>query len=369
MTLPAWMQDYALTVTGVLRDLPHNTQLIADAVMPNTSRADGLSAQEKASDWRASDGDYGYLELLPNAKPEAVAAAIGPLLDRAFDYHKYGLTAPVSHSEIYSLTSFRDVHLTSDEVYGMRPAGSWAVVYGLSVIALLIVLVACCNFMNLTTARATLRVREIAVRKVAGAARRQLIAQFLADAVVSALVSLVIALSLVEVLLPAFGRFLGEPISLHYRDWRLLAELTAGAVVRRAAERLLSGSRRLRSAPGGRTQARSERETGVGTAAFGARRRAIRHLHRPRDRGRRRAPADRFRTTRQPWHPARRCRRRSRHRETHARVSAKALPAHWSATPASRPWLTRAALPLPYTDSSRSYRFRASPRWRPKRST
>lgn len=223
--------SYALTVTGVLRDLPHNTQLIADAVMPNTSRADGLSAQEKASDWRASDGDYGYLELLPNAKPEAVAAAIGPLLDRAFDYHKYGLTAPVSHSEIYSLTSFRDVHLTSDEVYGMRPAGSWAVVYGLSVIALLIVLVACCNFMNLTTARATLRVREIAVRKVAGAARRQLIAQFLADAVVSALVSLVIALSLVEVLLPAFGRFLGEPISLHYRDWRLLAELTAGAVV------------------------------------------------------------------------------------------------------------------------------------------
>jgi putative ABC transport system permease protein len=221
---------YPLTVTGVLRDLPHNTQLIADLVMPNTSRADGLSVQEKASDWLASDGDYGYLELLPNAKPEAVVAAIGPLLDRSFDYHKYGLTAPVSHSETYSLTPFRDVHLTSDEVYGMRPAGSWTVVYGLSVIALLIVLVACCNFMNLATARATLRAREMAVRKVAGAGRQQLIAQFLSEAVVTAVVSLAIALSLVEMLLPTFGRFLGEPISLHYRDWRLLAELTAGAV-------------------------------------------------------------------------------------------------------------------------------------------
>lgn len=222
--------DYPLTVTGVLRDLPHNTQLIADVVMPNTSRADGLSAKEKASDWMASDGDYGYLELLPNAKPQAVTAAIGPLLERSFDYHKYGLTAPVSHSERYSLTSFRDVHLTSDEVNGMRPAGSWAVVYGLSIIALLIVLVACCNFMNLATARATLRAREMAVRKVAGAGRRQLIAQFLTEAVVTAVASLAIALSLVEVLLPAFGRFLGEPISLHYRDWRLLVELTAGAV-------------------------------------------------------------------------------------------------------------------------------------------
>jgi putative ABC transport system permease protein len=230
--------SYPLTVTGLLRDVPHNTQLIADLVMPNTSRADGLSPHEKASDWRANDGDYGYLELLPNARPDTVDAAIGPIVDRSFDYHKYGLTAPVSHSETYYLTPFREVHLTSDEYGGMRPPGSWALVYGLSVIALLIVLVASCNFMNLATARATLRAREIGVRKLAGAARRQLVAQFLGEAVVTALVSLAIALSLVEVLLPAFGRFLGEPISLHYRaDWRLLAELIAGA----AAVGLLSG--------------------------------------------------------------------------------------------------------------------------------
>ena len=223
--------SYPLTVTGVLRDLPHNTQLIADVVIPNTSRADGLSAEDKASDWMANDGDYGYLELLPKASPQAVAAALGRILDRSFDYHKFGLTAPVSHSERYFLTPFTDVHLTSDQFLGMRPPGSWAVVYGLSVIALLIVLVACCNFMNLATARATLRAREIAVRKVAGAGRRQVIAQFLGEAVITALVSLVIGLSLVEVLLPAFGRLLGVPISLHYSDWRLLADLVAGAVI------------------------------------------------------------------------------------------------------------------------------------------
>ena len=223
--------SYPLTVTGVLRDLPHNTQLLADLVMPNTSRADGLSAADKSSDWMANDGDYGYLELSPNAQPAAVTAAIGPLLDRSFDYHKFGLTAPVSHSEKYSLMPFLNVHLSDEGEFEMRPSGSWAAVYGLSVIAFLIVLIACCNFMNLATARATLRAREIAVRKVAGAARRQVMAQFLGEAVVIALVSLAIALSLVEVLLPAFSRFLGEPISLRYSDWRLLMELTAGAVI------------------------------------------------------------------------------------------------------------------------------------------
>lgn len=229
---------YPLTVTGLLRDVPHNTQLVADLVIPNTSRADGLSAHEKANDWMANDGDYGYLELLPNASADEVSAAIGPIVDSSFDYHEYGLTAPVSQSEKYFLTPFRDVHLTSDAYGGMRPPGSWAAVYGFSVIALLIVLVACCNFMNLATARATLRAREIAVRKVAGAARRQLVAQFLGEALVTAMVSLAIALSLVEVLLPAFGRFLGEPITLQYsRDWRLLAELIAGT----AAVGLLSG--------------------------------------------------------------------------------------------------------------------------------
>jgi putative ABC transport system permease protein len=224
--------SYPLTVTGVLRDLPHNTQLIADLVMPNTSRADALSLSEKTSDWMANDGVYGYLELSPGATPEAVSAEIAPIIDRSFDYHKFGLTAPVSHSETYSLTPFREAHLTTDAFGGMRPPGSRAAVYGLAVIALLIVVVACCNFMNLATARATLRAREVAVRKVAGAGRGQLMAQFLGEAVVTALVSLAVALSLVEVLLPSFGHFLGAPIALDYRgDWTLLAELVAGAVV------------------------------------------------------------------------------------------------------------------------------------------
>ncbi|MHB8815965.1 MAG: ABC transporter permease [Steroidobacteraceae bacterium] len=230
--------SHLLTVTGVLRDLPHDTQLVADLVIPNTSHADGLSATDKQSGWMASVDAYGYVELLPGARPDAVLAAIGPILDRSVDLTKWGIHKRASEIQRYFMTPFRDAHLTSDRYGGMTPAGSWTVVYGLSVVALLIVLVAGCNFVNLATARAALRAREIGLRKLEGAKRRQLMAQFLGEALLTAFASLVIALSLAEVLLPAYARFLGEPISVGYlTDWRLLAALVGGT----AAVGVLSG--------------------------------------------------------------------------------------------------------------------------------
>ncbi len=224
---------YPLRVTGVLRDVPHNTHLLADLIVPNTSRTDGMSQAEKSTNWLANDFVFAYVELVPGASPKAVVAQIIPLLDRLVDVKKFGYNGRLSQIETdqYYLTPFRDVHLTSDENGGMKPPGSWATVYGFAAIALLIVLIACCNVMNLATARASLRSREIALRKLGGAKRRQLVAQFLGEAVLMACISLAIALSLVEILLPAYSRFLGEPISLHYgSDWELMAFLSAGAV-------------------------------------------------------------------------------------------------------------------------------------------
>ncbi len=89
------------------------------------------------------------------------------------------------------LTPFRDAHLTTDRYFGMKPPGSWTMLYGMGVIGLLILLVACFNFMNLATARATMRAREISLRKCVGATRGQLVVQFLGEAVLIALVALV----------------------------------------------------------------------------------------------------------------------------------------------------------------------------------
>ncbi len=223
---------HELTVTGVLRDLPHDTQLIADLVVPNTSSADELSQSDKAGDWMATDGDYGYVALARGANPAAVLQAIKPILNRAVDLRKYGVNMKASDVEEFHLTPFRDVHLTSDQYGGMTPAGSRATVYGFAIVAALIVLVACCNFMNLTTAQASLRLREIGLRKVVGANRAQLVTQFLGEAVLIVLVALVIALSLVEMVLPAYARFLHEPLGAHFPgDGPLLAGLVIAAIV------------------------------------------------------------------------------------------------------------------------------------------
>lgn len=222
---------YPLTVTGVLRDLPPNTQLLADLVVPNTSQADRLSAQEKEQSWMSTEGDYGYVELRPGADPGAVLAELKPILDASWNPHAIGVDRSASEVEQYRLTPFLDVHLASDRYGGMTAGGSWTTVYGLSAIALLIVLIACFNFINLSTARAALRAREIGLRKLVGARRRQMIAQFLLEAILTALASLVIALALVEVLLPLYDRFLDRTIGLDYlADWRLLAGLIGGAI-------------------------------------------------------------------------------------------------------------------------------------------
>ena len=84
------------------------------------------------------------------------------------------------------LVPFRDVHLTTDRYGGMKPPGSWTTLYGFATIGILILLVACFNFTNLATARATMRAREVSLRKVMGATRRQLIIQFMGESLLMA---------------------------------------------------------------------------------------------------------------------------------------------------------------------------------------
>jgi putative ABC transport system permease protein len=221
---------HTLRVSGVLRDLPHNTSLIADFVIPNTSQADEISPQEKQAGWTSTYGNFSFIRLVPGVDPTTVLQALKPILDRSVSTGSKSLSG--SGLEHYVLVPFRDVHLTSGKLGEMRPAGSRTTVYGFIVIAALIVLVACCNFMNLATARATLRAREIGLRKVVGAGRTEVAVQFLVEAVFATLVALAVALSLVEILLPLYDRFLGEPIGSHYlRDWPLLGGIVCGAIL------------------------------------------------------------------------------------------------------------------------------------------
>jgi putative ABC transport system permease protein len=230
----------SLKVTGIARDIPHNSQLVGEVFIPNISLADRYSQMMKEN-WLAQNG-YGYMELAPGADPQTVIDKAAPILNRALtsDLHRLGVKLTGAQAYLLHLTPFAKVHLDSSRwLFNMTPPGSWATVYGVAAIGLLILLVACFNFMNLATARALLRAREIALRKTMGARRQQLVMQFLGEAVLTALVALLVALAMAEMLLPAFDAFLQRPLAFDYRaDWLLLLLILAIAV----AAGLVSGS-------------------------------------------------------------------------------------------------------------------------------
>lgn len=220
-----------LSIAGVMRDLPHNTQIEADILMPNKSLADRMIDEDEKG-WLSSGDRYGYVTLAPGAEPAQVLAKLKPILDRNVDISEF-VNVKIPGSQILEprLTPFTQAHLTTDRFGGMKAPGNWTMLYGISVIGLLILLVACINFMNLATARATMRAREISLRKTLGATRKQLIAQFLGESVLMTLVALVFALALVEVLLPAYSGFLGVPLKLAYlQDWPFSLAIVAIAI-------------------------------------------------------------------------------------------------------------------------------------------
>ena len=132
-----------LKVVGVMRDLPHNTQLDFDFLMPNTSLADRMD-QDQKKNWVSNNNTFGYVTLAPGADPARVLAKMKPILDRNVDISAFtNVKIPGSHLVGPRLTRFQDAHLTTDRYFGMKPPGSWTTLYGMAMIGLLILLVAC----------------------------------------------------------------------------------------------------------------------------------------------------------------------------------------------------------------------------------
>ncbi|NQZ11675.1 MAG: FtsX-like permease family protein, partial [Algicola sp.] len=119
-----------------------------------------------------------------------------------------------------------DVHLHSTSRAGFIPNGSIAVVYSFTAIALLILFLACINFMNLSTAQATRRAKEVGVRKSLGAYNSQLVVQFIGESVIFSLLGFIVSLALVSYCLPFFNDLLGVQLSFSITGFGLIAGLT-----------------------------------------------------------------------------------------------------------------------------------------------
>ena len=191
-------------VTGVLKDLPNNTQFDFDYLV--ALPAGGVNPYG-GMDWGESDFNT-YVQLQPGADINKVNAKIRNVVTRHAPTYK-------QDEFLYPLTKMR---LYSNFENGLPVGGRIATVRLLLAIAGIILLIACINFMNLSTAQSQKRAREVGVRKVMGASRLWLAGQFLSESLLIAALSGVIALVLVKLCLPAFNQLTEKQLDLNFAD-------------------------------------------------------------------------------------------------------------------------------------------------------
>lgn len=222
-------------VTGVMRDVPSDSHFHFDMFGSMTGWSDA-----KSDSWMYG-GFHTYLLLKPGTDlkkmearfPAMVEKYMGPQIQQAM-----GLSLQQFRTKGndlgFSLQPLKDIHLNSYTTTELEPGGNATYVYIFAAIAIFILLVACINFINLSTASASKRAKEVGVRKVIGSDKLQLIKQFLSESLLVTLFALVIAFVLVKLALPVFNNISGKNLSLNvepilaFIGFGLLSGLIAG---------------------------------------------------------------------------------------------------------------------------------------------
>ena len=203
-----WGRDF-LKVTAVVRDFPRNSSFHFDYLLPFSDFARDPGIKQALTNW--NDAYYKlYMSLRPGADVVR-AEAKARLLVRHY--------APQSYTTFHREAMFFPLkywHLYSDFKDGRPQGGLIDYVRMFSIIGILVLLIACINFMNLSTARSERRAREVGVRKVMGSLRGQLILQFLVESLLMTAMAFLLSIALVQAVLPAFNALTGDAVRIPY---------------------------------------------------------------------------------------------------------------------------------------------------------
>ena len=208
-----WEENKPHVVTGILDNLPANSHFHYNFLIP-------LAATEVIEhDWGAWYC-FNYVMLSEGADWKALEAKLPGMVDRYYPTlfeggeEEYRDFLSKGHSYRYFLQPLTDIHLMSRIEHELEPVGNITYVYLFAVIAGFILILACVNFINLSTARSVTRAREVGVRKVLGSFRRQLIGQFLFESILLTFLAMVLGIGLTAILLPAFCNLTGADLNL-----------------------------------------------------------------------------------------------------------------------------------------------------------
>ena len=209
-----------LKVTGVIEDVPENSHFKFDFLGSFITLNDFIGIETLTRNW-GSNNYVTYLLLPKNFPVGELEKQIPSFLDKHITQlvlDNTGNPPVIQPSKVNKLHLWKltDIHLHSHLTTELEENGDINDVYIFSIIALFILLIACINFMNLATARSAKRAREIGMRKVLGAYKKQLMIQFIGESLMISFIALLFAIVLVEAVLPFFNNFIGKHLSLNY---------------------------------------------------------------------------------------------------------------------------------------------------------
>jgi putative ABC transport system permease protein len=199
-------KETPLKVTGIAKDVPSNSHLYFDIVTP--------LERYKDAGWMTrwiNNGVYTYIQLTPNVTQVQIEKQLPAFVEKYLgsDLRKYG------YKWSLSLTPLKDVYFDSTSLDSIRH-GDKIVVYIFLSIAILILLIACINFMNLSTIRAAERSKEVGLRKVLGALRNNLVWQFIGESVLLTTISCILAIILLAAVMPWYNELLGYTLNVSW---------------------------------------------------------------------------------------------------------------------------------------------------------
>lgn len=220
-------------VSAVIKDISEQSHFRFDFFVPLNSE------ESKQGNWLSNNFNT-YIVLKEGSDPKKlesqlngiVTKYLGPQAFQVLNATLDDLKKSGGHVK-YSLTPLTEIHLHSNKTGELGANGSMQYVYIFSAIALFILLIACVNFMNLSTARSSNRAKEVGVRKVLGSNKKNLVSQFLTESVLISFIALILAIGIAQLLLPYFNQLSGKDIDMGWfsKPWLLPSLLVLVLIV------------------------------------------------------------------------------------------------------------------------------------------
>ena len=209
-----------IEVIGVFKDVPVNSHFHFD-ILVSYVRMKAGNPNDDYYTWN-DFGHYNYIKLKPGTDARQLEGRLLDWIPKYLNWSAQDIRSIKEKGFGFRLQPLTDIHLRSHLRWELESNGNISYVYMMTSAALLILLIACINFINLTTAQSAERAKEIGIRKSLGAFRQQLSSQFIGESVLIAGLAVILAAIIIELVAPFYNSYAGNPLELNYLNFALL---------------------------------------------------------------------------------------------------------------------------------------------------